>query len=63
MQAVKKKTAIKSLEAIEQLLRWERYLMELLLLYEVKEWEKLFWHKFRAFLPVDDIGNDLVEKD
>ena len=28
-------------EEIELMLVWERYLMELLLLYEVKEWEEL----------------------
>ena len=28
----------------------EQYYMELLLVYEVKEWEQLFWIKFKAFL-------------
>ena len=35
--------ATNSLEEIEQRLFWEQYLMELLLLYEVKEWEEFFW--------------------
>ena len=33
--------------------------MEQLLLYEVKEWEILFWNKFKAFR--DQIGNNRVE--
>ena len=57
-QEVEKMPAIKSSEKIEQMLRWERYFMELLLLYEVIQWERLFWHKFQAFL--DQIGNDRV---
>ena len=49
---------------IEQILCWERYLMELLLLYEVKEWEVLFWNEFKAFLgqPSSEIGSDRVEE-
>jgi hypothetical protein len=58
-QAVEKTTTTKSPDEIEQLLCWEQYLMELLLLYEVEEWERRFWSKLRAFL--DQIGNDLVE--
>jgi hypothetical protein len=42
-QEVEKTSAMKSPEEIERVLRWERYFMELLLLYEVKEWEQLFW--------------------
>ena len=57
-QAVEKTTATKSLEEIEQLLCREQYLMELLLLYEVKEWEQLFRNKVKAFL--DKIGDDRV---
>ena len=34
--------------------------MERLLVYEVKEWEQLFWFKFKAFL--DQIDNDRVEE-
>ena len=44
----------------EKLLLIEQYLMDLLLLYEVNEWERLFWNKFHAFL--DQIGNDRVEE-
>ena len=56
-QAVKKKSATKS---PEELLRLEQYTMELLLVYEVREWEKLFWNKFQVFL--DQIDNDRVEE-
>ena len=45
---------------IEQLLLDEHYFMDLLLLYEVNEWERLFWNKLHAFL--DQIGNDRVEE-
>ena len=38
----------------------EQYYMELLLVYEVKEWEQLFWTKFKAFL--NRIENDRVEE-
>ena len=59
--AVEKKPALATKSAeIEQGLRRERYLMELLLLCEVKEWEQLFWNKFKTFL--DQIGNDRVEE-
>ena len=57
-QAVETK-ATKLLEDIEELLFWEQYLMELLLVYEVNEWEQLFWDKFKAFR--DQIGNDRVD--
>jgi hypothetical protein len=59
-QEVEKIPELKSSEEIEQVLRWERYIMELLLLYEVIEWEQLFRNKFKAFL--DQIGNDRVEE-
>ena len=55
MQAVEKKPATKLQEGEiepEALLFWEQYLMELLLLYEVKEWEQLFWKIF-----LDQIGS------
>ena len=58
-QAVQKKPPTKSPEEIEQLLCWEQYFMELLLLCEVTEWEGIFWKSFKAFL--DRIGNDRVE--
>ena len=38
----------------------ERYYMELLLLNEVREWETLFWSKFK--LVLDKIDNDRVEE-
>ena len=49
-QAVAKKPSTKLPEEVERHLLWERYMMELLLLYEVKEWEQLFWDKLKAFL-------------
>ena len=42
-QAVEKRPATNLPEDIEVLLYSEQYLMELLLVYEVNEWEKLFW--------------------
>ena len=61
---VDKKTAEKKpatkLPEIERMLFEEQYFMDLLLLYEVNEWERLFWGKFKAFL--DQIGNDRVEE-
>ena len=45
---------------IEELLFSEQYLMELLLVYEVNEWEELYWQKLKSFL--DQIGNDRVEE-
>jgi hypothetical protein len=50
----------KSPEKIEEMLVWEQYYMELLLVCEVREWEQLFWNKFKAFL--DLIGNDRLEE-
>ena len=58
-QAVEKMPATKSPEELEELLFSEQYSMELLLVYEVKEWEQLFWRKMEAFL--DQIGSDRVE--
>ena len=60
MQAVEKKPAIKSPREIEALLYSEQCLMELLLLSEMNEWERLFWNKLKALL--DKIGNDRVEE-
>jgi hypothetical protein len=51
--------ATKSPEKIERLLLRERCVMELLLLYEVVEWEQLFWNRFEVFL--DQIRVDRVE--
>ena len=58
-QAVEK-PATKSPEWIEERLSFEQSLMELLLLYEMKAWEQLFWIKFKAFL--DKIGNNRAEE-
>ena len=57
-QAVEKKPTTKSPRQIESMLYSEQCLMELMLLYEVNEWEQLFWIKFKAFR--DKIGNDRV---
>ena len=54
-QVVEKKTT-KLPEEIGEVLFSEHCLMELLLLYEVMEWEQLFWNKFKAFL--DQVRND-----
>ena len=58
MQAVEKKSATIPPRKIKQLLFQEQLMMELLLVYEVNEWEQLFWNKFKAFQ--DRIGNDRV---
>ena len=57
-QAVEKKPATKSPREVNEMLGQEQYYMERLLVCEVKEWEKLFWSKFKAFLV--KIGNDRV---
>ena len=49
-QVVEKKPATKSPVDIKRMLCLEHYLMELLLLYEVKEWELLFWTKLKRLL-------------
>ena len=59
-QAVERKPATKSPEEIERMLDREEYYMELLLVYEVKEWEQLFWNKFNDFLV--KIGKDRMEE-
>ena len=60
-QAAEMKPAINlSKRMIEILLLNEQYLMDLLLLYEVNEWERVFWNKLQAFL--DQIGKDRVEE-
>ena len=58
-QVAEKKPAIISPEDMKQRLFEERFVMELLLLYEVNEWEQLFLNKLKALL--DQIGNDRVE--
>ena len=57
---VEKKPASKSPEGVNEMLSLEQYCMELLLVVEVREWEELFWDKFKAFL--DQIANDRVEE-
>ena len=58
-QAAEKKPAMKLPEMDDLLLR-EHYMMDLLLLYEVNEWEWLFWNKLKAFL--DQIDSRRVEE-
>ena len=60
-KAVGKKPATKSPEEVKEMLSLEKYGMELLLVYEVREWEKLFWHEFKAFLG--KIGNGREEEE
>ena len=55
-QIVERMPATKSPEEMAHLILWEKRMMGLLLLYEVKEWELLFWNKFKAFLDRIGIG-------
>ena len=48
-QAVEKQP-IKTPEEVKEMLGYEQWAMELLLVCEVKEWEQLFWNKFKSFL-------------
>ena len=48
-QVVEKKPATESPDDINGALLSEHHLMELLLLYEMKEWEQLFWTKLKVF--------------
>ena len=59
-QAVEKELETKSEQEIKEMLGLEQYYMELLLVYEVRGWEQLFWNHFKAFL--DQIDNDRVEE-
>ena len=59
-QAVEKKAVTKTPEEVNKKLGREQYWMEALLIYEMWEWDKLFWDKFKAFLV--KIGNDRVEE-
>ena len=59
-QAVERKSETKSEQEIEEILGREQYYMELLLIYEVRGWEQLFWNHFKSFL--DKIDNDRVEE-
>ena len=56
---VEKKRATRLPEDIEWRLLREQCMMELLLLYEVNEWEQLFWNQSKALL--DRIDDDQVE--
>ena len=58
MEAVEKVPTTQSLEEKEEMLGLERYSIELLLVWEVRQWEQLFRDKFNFFL--DQIGNDRV---
>ena len=58
-QVVEKKPANLP-EEVEEVLFSERCLMELLLLYEVVEWERLFWNRFKTFLGKIQVGNARV---
>ena len=53
-QSVERKSAPEYVDSRE----W--FYMELLLVCEVREWEQLFWDKFKAFL--DQLSNDRVEE-
>jgi hypothetical protein len=57
-QAAEKKPATKSPKSpediVKELLIWEQRMMELLLLYEMMEWEQLFRNKFEVFLDQID---------
>ena len=59
-KAVEKKPATETPEEVKWMLRLERSYMELLLIYETRKWEELFWNKFKAFL--DQIEKDRVEE-
>ena len=59
-QAVERKPETKTEQEIEEIVGRERYYMEMLLIYEVRGWEQLFWNHFKAFL--DQIDNDRVEE-
>ena len=50
----------KSPEEVNEMVDKERCVMELLLIYEVREWERRFWKKFEAFR--DQIDGDRKEE-
>ena len=54
------KLGTKSPEEVNEMLDKERCVMELLLIYEVGEWELRFWKKFEAFR--DQIDGDRVDE-
>ena len=51
-KAVAKKPATELPEKVNEMLVEEHTAMEVLLLCEVREWEQLFWNKFKAFLDL-----------
>ena len=51
-KAVAKNPATESPEKVNEMLVKEHTAMEVLLLCEVREWEQLFWNKFKAFLDL-----------
>ena len=59
-KADEKKPGTNTREEVNKMLFRERLYMELLLIYEVRGWEQLFWDKFQVFLV--KIGNDRVEE-
>ena len=61
-KAVEKRPGTKSPEEVKEMLGREQYFMELLLVYEVREWEQFFWNKFKGFLIYRD-KIDRVEKE
>ena len=58
--SVENKPSTKSPKEIERLLFREQFLIEMLLVYEVRGWEQLFWNKLKKFL--DQIGSGRVEE-
>ena len=60
-KAVEKRPGTKSSEEVKVMLGRKQYFMELLLVYEVREWERFFWNKFKGFLFYQ-IGDDRVEE-
>ena len=60
LKADEKKPVTKTPEEVKKMLGEEQCYKEVLLACEVREWEKLFWNKFKAFL--DQIDKDRVEE-
>ena len=59
-EAFEKMPATNSPEEVNRILGQEQYFMEVLLVCEVRRWDRLFWNKFKAFLI--KIGNERVEE-
>ena len=49
-QAVENQFSRETPEEVKEMLGWKQCAMEKLLVWEVKEWEQLFWIKFKPFL-------------